>query len=107
MEMLKIILSSGIWTGIMAILLAVIQRKWKKSDDKEDMIKALVTAQKVMMVDRVRHLGQSYINNGEISLEDKETLQDMYSSYKALGGNGHLVTIMAEVDRLPLTRKED
>lgn len=106
MEVLKIILSSGVGAGVMAILLAAVQRRWKKSDDKDEALKALVTAQKVLMVDRVRHLGQSYINAGEIALEDKETLQDMYSAYKGLGGNGHLTTVMAEVDRLPVRRKD-
>ena len=54
------------------------------------------------MVDRVRYLGRSYIQRGEITLEDKETLQEMYTAYKALGGNGHLKTIMTTVDKLPV-----
>ena len=36
---------------------------------------------------------------------DKETLQEMYGAYKALGGNGHLETVMHEVDRLPVAGK--
>ena len=85
-------------SGLTAIVLAVLQRKWS-CQDRQD---AIVAGLKVLTVDRVRYLGRSYINNRSISLEDKENLQDMYRAYKALGGNGHLETVMAEVERLPL-----
>ena len=62
-------------------------------------------AQKVLMIDRVRYLGSSYIHDGGIALEDKENLSEMYQAYKALGGNGHLSTVMAEVERLPVAEK--
>ena len=85
-------------SGLTAIVLAVLQRKWS-CQDRQD---AIVAGLKVLTVDRVRYLGRSYINNHSISLEDKENLQEMYRAYKALGGNGHLETVMAEVERLPL-----
>lgn len=98
----------------MAIVLAAIQRHWQKSDkaddrkhEADDRIQHLVDAQKVLMVDRVRHLGQSYIAHKGITLEDKETLKEMYDAYKALGGNGHLNTVMAEVERLPVVSGRD
>lgn len=105
MEFWETLLSGSFGAGIMAIVMAALQRHWKKKDDKNDAIKALVNAQKVVMVDRVRHLGGKYIQNGEIALEDKETLHDMYAAYKSLGGNGHLETVMHEVDRLPVVGK--
>ena len=83
-------------SGVTAIVLAVLQRKWAK-DDRVD---ALVAAQKVIMVDRVRFIGKAHIEHGEISLEDKETIKEMFSAYKALGGNGHLDTVMSEVEKL-------
>ena len=105
MELLQIILSSGIWAGVMAILLAWFQRKWKRQDDRDDRLDALMEAQKVLMVDRVRYLGGRYIREGRVTLEDKETLQEMYAAYRTLGGNGHLNTIMDEVARLPVVAK--
>ena len=100
MEMLRIIMSSGVWAGIMAILLAWFQRRWGQTDEEDKRINALVEAQKVLMVDRMRHLGGKYIEAGHISLEDKETMKEMYAAYKELGGNGHLATVMDEVGRL-------
>ena len=100
------ILGAGVGAGMMSIIQAALQRKWKKEDaEKVDpaLIKALVEAQKVTMVDRIRYLGAKYIHAGEISLEEKETLHDMHKAYKALGGNGHLDTVMEETDKLPVT----
>lgn len=85
-------------SGLTAIVLALLQRRWS-CQDRQD---AIVDGLKVLTVDRVRYLGRGYINAQAISLEDKENLQDMYRAYKALGGNGHLETVMAEVERLPV-----
>ena len=85
-------------SGLTAIVLAILQRRWS-CQDKQD---ALVAGLKVLTVDRVRYLGRGYIMDGKISLEDRENLEEMYSAYKDLGGNGHLETIMSEVRRLPV-----
>lgn len=85
-------------SGLTAIVLAILQRRWS-CQDKQD---ALVAGLKVLTVDRVRYLGRCYILDGKISLEDRENLEEMYTAYKSLGGNGHLETIMAEVRHLPI-----
>lgn len=105
MELVIGILGAGIGSGIMAILHAALQRKWAKADKKDARIDALVTAQKVTMIDRVRWLGNQYIREKKITLSDKDTLVDMYKAYKALGGNGHLDVIMREIDKLPVVEE--
>ena len=85
-------------SGLTAIVLAILQRRWS-CHDKQD---ALVAGLKVLTVDRVRYLGRCYILDGKITLEDRENLEEMYTAYKSLGGNGHLETIMSEVRRLPV-----
>ena len=82
----------------MSILQAYLHRRWAKQDKRD----AIVTTLKVLTVDRIRHLGKSYLSEQEISLEDKETLKEMFQAYKSLGGNGDLDTIMEEVSRLPV-----
>lgn len=99
-EATQIIISAVTSSGVTAIILALLQRKWTK-DDRQD---AIVEALKVLMIDRVRYLGNRYIQEGSVKLSDKETLQDMHRAYKALGGNGHLNTVMAEVDELPIRK---
>lgn len=87
-------------TGVSSIVVVCLQRHWQKQDRDDSRLDALVTAQQVLMIDRVRYLGRSYISKGYILLPDKENLIAMYSAYKALGGNGHLETVMDEVNRL-------
>lgn len=87
-------------SGIASIVVAVLQHRWSKKEAKDERIDALVDAQQVMMIDRVRYLGRYYIRAGEISLADKENLMSMYNAYKKLGGNGHLETVMKEIDQL-------
>ena len=87
-------------TGVSSIVVVCLQRHWQKKDRDDSRLDALVTAQQVLMVDRVRYLGRTYISKGFILLPAKENLIAMYSAYKALGGNGHLETVMDEVNRL-------
>lgn len=87
-------------SAVGAIVVACLQRKWAKQDKHDERVDALVIANKVLMVDRVRCLGKHYIADGEIHLEDKENLIEMYNAYKKLGGNGHLETVMYEVKSL-------
>ena len=106
MDFIVGILGAGIGSGTMAILLAYLNRKWNKADKQDEKMDAVVDGLKVLTVDRVRYLGKSYISSHGISLEDKENLQEKYRAYKKLGGNGHLNTVMDEVERLPIMRRE-
>ena len=85
-------------SSLTGLVLALLQRHWSKQDKQDSIVSAL----KVLTVDRVRYLARCYIRDGDITLEDKETLQDMHRAYKALGGNGHLDTAMAAVEKLPI-----
>lgn len=87
-------------SGVSSIIVVLLQRKWAKQDRHDERVDALVEANKVLMIDKVRYLGKKYISEGEIHLEDKENLIEMYDAYKKLGGNGHLDTVMYEVNHL-------
>ena len=89
-------------SGVSSVIVAVLQHRWAKKETADKRIDALVEAQQVIMIDRVRFLGRGYLNAGEINLADKENLRGMYRAYKALGGNGHLETVMDEVESLPV-----
>ena len=93
-------------SGLSAVVVAVLNRHWAKKDREDDKLDALVAAQKVLMIDRVRFLGNKYMEAGGITLDDKENIQEMHRAYKALGGNGHLTTVMNEVERLPIVTEE-
>ena len=99
LKIIGIVLGSS---GFSAIVVALLNRYWMKKDREDDKLNALAAAQKVLMIDRVRSLGRRYVDAGGIALEDKENIKEMHRTYKALGGNGHLDTIMDEVERLPI-----
>lgn len=107
MELLVGILGAGVGAGIMQIVNTIVAHKIKKEDKEDEKITALVEAQKILMIDRVRYLGGCYIHDDEITLTDKEMLFDMYKAYKGLGGNGHLDMVMLEVDKLKVVEESE
>lgn len=106
------ILSSS---ALSSIAVAMLQRRWTKQDkgvvtkediaDMREKLSAVTENQKLMSIDRIRHLVKAYIADGCVDLESKENLVDMHRSYRRLGGNGHLDTIMAELEKLPVIDK--
>lgn len=101
MEIVIAIIGACTSSGLTAVLLAVLQHRWAKRDKRD----AIVEALKTMMIDVVRHRGAHYLADNSVSLGDKENLEDMYRAYKALGGNGHLDTVMRDVGKLPIRNK--
>lgn len=100
MEIIIGILGAGIGSGIMAVILAYLNHKWAKEDKHDTRLDVIINSQKIIVRDRVNYIGKKYIIDGVISLNDKDNLKEMYSCYRSLGGNGHLDTIMNEIDKL-------
>ena len=68
-------------------------------------IEALIVSNRLMMLDRILHLGLSYIKRGEVTFEERKNLHDMHESYHyGLMGNGDADLIMEAVDELPLSK---
>lgn len=62
-------------------------------------------ALRYMLYDRIRYLGLAYIDEGEISFDDRKILRDMHKSYHyGLHGNGDLDNLMNAIDNLPLKK---
>lgn len=104
----------AIVAGLAAILGAVIaqigegirqrrKRKYEKSDGKDKELQALRDGLKWVLYDRVRYLGQKYIQEGSVDFDDRRILNLMHKSYHdGLGGNGDLDVVMKMVNALPL-----
>lgn len=74
-----------------------------KESETAKMLNTLREAQKCILLDRIIHLGQSYIRDGAIDFDDRRRLREMHDSYhKGLGGNGDAEAIMKAIDQLPL-----
>lgn len=72
-------------------------------DEQGQQLDALRGAMKCVLLDRIIHLGQKYIEEGEVDFDDRKRLRDMHTSYhQGLKGNGDADAIMKAVDALPL-----
>lgn len=81
----------------------------KKTDERLDRLeeqnKAIIDGLRVMLLDRVLYLGQSYIDKGEITYDERHRFHQMHDCYHTgLGGNGDADLIVEAVDELPPKR---
>lgn len=97
---------AAIVSGAFTLINNAVQRKAEKKEDKNEKLDALVEAQQLIMLDRIKWLGQAYINTGKVDFDDRRLLNKMHAVYHdKLGGNGDLDVIMKEVNKLPLKKE--
>ncbi len=73
----------------------------QEMQEMRNMMQALITADRTLLYDRIKHLAKAYIARGWITVEEYEDLKNMHSVYhNALSGNGFLDSIMADIDHL-------
>lgn len=78
----------------------------EKVNTLESKVDALVEANRYILYDRIRFLGQCYIDEKEIDFDDRRILNNMHKSYHyGLNGNGDLDVLMDEVNHLPLKHR--
>ena len=112
-EILLVLLSGG--TGaVVAVVGDIIINRLNRRDKKADQaqatddalhkkVDAIATGVMYLELDKIKSLGMHYIAEREIDYDDRRLLHKMHDNYhNALGGNGDLDAIMAEVDKLPL-----
>lgn len=93
--------SSGLWT----LILYFIQRKDKKKDKEDEMLKQQSDMILGLGHDRIIYLGAKYIEEGSISENEFENLNKyLYEPYRKLGGNGTAKKIMEDVNNLPIRK---
>lgn len=79
-------------------------KQWEK--DMEDKVNALINADRYIMFDRIRYLGQKYVAEKEVDFDDRRILNQMHDVYhNELGGNGDLDELMKAVNTLPLKQE--
>ena len=83
-------------SSIAAIVTAIINFITSRSK----MYKLLITADKIILKDRIKHLSKNYITRGYIMSDELEDLHEMYNCYLELDGNGFLAALMNKVNAL-------
>ena len=95
-ELVIAIIGSGALSALITGLFRLLEQKQKK----EDGVKAGV---RILLYDRIKHLGLTYIQQGYITADALEDLEHMHEIYhRELSGNGYLDSIMNLVRRLPI-----
>lgn len=88
----SVIASSGFW--------ACLQKSIERKDVKTEMLIGLGH-------DRIVYLGLCYIEQGWITQDAYENLNDyLYKPYEKMGGNGTAKKIMDEVNKLPIRQSK-
>ena len=117
-EIILAILGSSVLSALISQVGAFILKKEDHKENKFEKIEAdvmnihkdissITEGVKLLMLDRIRYVGQSYIKEGCVDFDDRRLLKMMHKVYHyGLGGNGDLDTLMEEVDNLPLKIKE-
>lgn len=87
--------------------LAAIERRLRGIEQTQTTLTTQVNdlrvSDKAILSDRIKWLGQKYIEAGEVTFEDRRNLHDLHSAYhNHLGGNGDYDELMRDVDELPL-----
>ena len=112
---------AAIVTGIFGIIMWKLNRKAQVEDRQEDreqesadalkaevetineQLSGLTVAMRMLMYDRIKHLGNSYLKRSYISSEELADLIEMHRVYHdTLKGNGFLDTLMEKVKALPV-----
>ena len=92
------IVSSG---ALSAIVNAILTARREKRQ-KETGVSAGV---RMLLYDRIKHLGKAYIQRGSVTSDELEDLIAMHKIYHDdLGGNGFLDTLMDSVRALPIKK---
>jgi len=97
------IIGGGFISGIFNIITWKLNRNACLEDAEAKGDSDTTAGLRILLYDRIKHLGKRYILDGEISAEDLEDLIAMHKVYHDnLSGNGFLDSVMAQVKRLKI-----
>lgn len=82
--------SSGLW--------AFLGSRLEKNSAERELIVGIAHIELVFF-------GMQFLERGWITRDEYETLQNLYSPYVKLGGNGSGTKIMKEIEKLPIREK--
>lgn len=105
MEILIPLISGGVVaafvSGAVQIVLWKLTRGATKEDAREKTDTEIKNALRILLYDRIKHLGRRHIAEKSICAEDLEDLMAMHKIYHDdLDGNGFLDDVMLQVRRL-------
>ena len=103
MDVLIALISGGVAASVVGGIFSVITFQLNRKAQKEDKRDAITSGLRMLLYDRIKYLGKSYISRGKIHAEELEDLIAMHNVYHdKLHGNGFLDELMIQVRHLPI-----
>ena len=93
----------GIALGGLSFAYKSLRAKMKAKTEEQDAIRDGMVA---LLHDRLFQSGMYFLNKGEITVFELENIEELYDSYKKLGGNGTGKEIYERVQELRLKKGE-
>ena len=85
----------------------LVQRLFQDAKTAHRTADAVQAGIRCMLRDRIIYSYEKYVSLGCCPLPVRESLEEMHAAYRALGGNGAIDHIVAEMNELPTVKKED
>jgi hypothetical protein len=85
----------------------LVKKLFKEAKTARCATSAVQTGIKCMLRDRIIHNYEKYIRLEHCPLSVRESVEEMYAAYKALGGNGAIDHIVEELNELPTVKREE
>ncbi len=99
--MIKFILEY--WLQILfSIIIAVIMFMYRKIISYKNKIESTENGVKVLLKAKIIEHYNRVIDNGYLTLHEKQAMLEMYEEYKKLGGNGIIKDLMKELNEVEI-----
>lgn len=108
-QIIALVLGGGFSAAFVSGVIQLILWRWNRRAAKADKAGGnelhIKNALRILMYDRIKHLGRCYIERGYVTTDELEDLIAMHECYHDdLDGNGFLDNLMAQVKNLPIRK---
>lgn len=108
-QIMALVLGGGFSAAFVSGVIQLILWRWNRRAAKADKAGGnelhIKNALRILMYDRIKHLGRCYIERGYVTTDELEDLIAMHECYHDdLDGNGFLDNLMAQVKNLPIRK---
>ena len=99
-EVLIAIISSGAVVTVLNFVIGILK-------DLIDRRTGLRAAMRILLDEKLCHLGERYLEQGHITQEQLKVFTKMHQSYRSLGGTGYHKTLMKKIEDLPIKKTDE
>lgn len=109
-ELLTIVLSSGAFSALISAIISAVSTYIQRKQDRKEMAdeKTDVRNQAIsqILLRQIQTFGGELIRDDSVTAEEYRQFEEMFQTYKALGGNGYADKLHEEIRRRPLTKED-